>query len=179
MPSSITKNDLPQKYGKDVIAIHWISAFLILVLFPLGKYMAGLEPEEKMGLIKIHGILGVLVFTLTVVRGVLFFTSKRPQRLNTGSKFNDLLAIRIHQSFYVLLLLLGTTGIATMILGGYIDALTVEPTVPEFILPRTETIPLAYHNMLAMTLIILVFMHIAGVIRFNIKHKTNAIKRIS
>ncbi|MDW3651026.1 MAG: cytochrome b/b6 domain-containing protein [Bacteroidia bacterium] len=173
------KNDITEKHSKGVITIHWITASLIFVLFPLGKYMADLAPENKLDLIKIHAILGILIFSLTIARAVLFFTVKRPKHLDTGSKFNDLLAVLIHYSFYSLLLILGTSGIATMISGGYIDALTAEPVITDLIRPRTEISALKYHNILAGTLIILVFMHIAGVIRFNIKHKTNALKRIT
>ena len=71
------QNDLSQKFSKGTIAIHWLTAFLILALFPLGKYMAGLEPSEKMGLIKIHIILGIIVFILTIIRSWLFFKKSR------------------------------------------------------------------------------------------------------
>lgn len=179
MPNISSKNDITEKYSRGVIVIHWITATLILVLFPLGKYMADLAPENKMGLIKIHAILGILVFSLTIVRAVLLFTIDRPKRLDTGSKFNDLVAALIHYSFYSLLLILGTSGIATMVSGGYVDALTTEPLNSAIIRPRPEIISLKYHNILAGTLMVLVFMHIAGVIRFNIKHKKNALKRIT
>jgi len=52
-------------------------------------------------------------------------------------------------------------------------------TSPELILPREDIAPLQVHNILAVIMMLLVAMHIIGVIRFNIKHKTNTIKRIS
>ena len=45
-------NDLSKKYSRGTIMIHWLTAILILTLFPLGKDMEGLEPIDKMGLIK-------------------------------------------------------------------------------------------------------------------------------
>ena len=60
------KNDLIQKYSKVTIATHWLTALMILILFPLGKYMEGIEPSEKMGLIMIHIALGIIVFALTM-----------------------------------------------------------------------------------------------------------------
>ena len=59
-------------YNKGIIAIHWITTLLILILFPLGKIIADITPEHKMGLIKIHVILGMLVFILTIFRSWLF-----------------------------------------------------------------------------------------------------------
>lgn len=173
------KKDAPQKYSKAVIAIHWISALLILGLFPLGKYMSGLQPEEKLWLVRIHGVLGVLIFALTIIRSVLFFTTKRPDHVNTGSKFNDFLAIAVQRSFYVLLLIVGISGFATLILGGYVEATTATPMLPELIRPRSEIPPLKIHDVLSTLMMLLVVMHIAGVIRFNIKHKTNVIDRMS
>lgn len=52
------KNDLTKKFSKGTIWLHWLIAILILILFPLGKYMEGIEPIDKMNLIKIHVILG-------------------------------------------------------------------------------------------------------------------------
>ncbi len=93
-------NNLTAKYSKGTIVIHWVSAILIMGLFPLGKYMSDIPVSEKIILIRIHSALGFLVFLLTIVRSILFFTAKRPEHLNTGTKFNDLLAIGVQRSFY-------------------------------------------------------------------------------
>ncbi len=178
MSDNMTKDGLPQKYSKAVIAIHWISAVLILSLFPLGKYLSNLEPIDKLPFIKIHAILGCIVFVLTLVRCVLFFTTDRPEHLSTGSKFNDFLAKAIHRAFYVLLLIIGISGIVTLVLGGYIDAITTAS--PSAILPKNEIMSLKIHNILAIIIMGLFVMHVAGVIRYNIKNKVNVIKeRIS
>ena len=69
------QNNLLQKYSGGTIVLHWLTVLLILLLFPLGKYMAGFAPSEKMGLIKIHNIFGFVVFILTSIRS--YFFSKR------------------------------------------------------------------------------------------------------
>ena len=56
----MTENNLTKKYSRETIISHWLTAILILVLFPMGKYMEGLELSEKMNLIKTHAILGAL-----------------------------------------------------------------------------------------------------------------------
>ena len=171
------KNDLTQKYSKGTIAIHWITALLILTLFPLGKYMEGLQPEEKMGLIKIHAILGVLVLILTTVRSFLFFKKKRPDDLKTGSKFNDKLAIWIHNIFYFILFAIAFSGIATMVLGGYGDAL--QSNNFELIKEQSEIPSLKPHGIMATIMMILLVMHVIGVIKHYIFTKENTLKRIS
>ncbi len=143
-------NDLTKKFSKGTIAIHWLSAILIIALFPLGIYMEGIEPMDKMGLIKLHAAMGILVFLLTIVRSFFFFKHERPEHLRTGSKFNDKLAVWIHNAFYFLLLGIGLSGLAAMGLGGYGDALS--SNAPELILNPEEVPPLKAHGALAFLL---------------------------
>lgn len=170
------KNDLNDKYSKGIIIIHWLSALLIFALFFLGLSMDGLEVNEKMGLLKPHAALGLLVFILTVVRSVMFFRSKRPADLKTGSKFNDKLAIWIHNAFYILLLIIGASGIATMIIGGYGDALQTGDLT---LIKAHENIPpLKAHALAAYLTMILVVLHIIGVVKHFVLTKENILKRI-
>ena len=63
-----TTNDLNQKYSTAIIAIHWISTILILILFPFGKYTTSIEGEEKLSLIQTYALLGLAVLILTLIR---------------------------------------------------------------------------------------------------------------
>lgn len=170
------QNNLTQKFNKGTIAIHWLTAILILILFPLGKYMEGLEPLEKMGMIKIHAILGILVLILTIIRSWLFFKKKRPADLKTGSKFNDKLVIWIHNLFYFVLFAIAFSGIATMILGGYGEAIQLNNF--ELIKERADIAPLKPHGIMALIMMLLLVMHIVGVIKHFVLTKENTLKRI-
>ena len=170
------QNNLSQKYSKGTIVIHWLTALLILILFPLGKYMEGLDPSDKMSLIKIHIILGIIVFLLTIIRSWLFFKAPRPDDLKTGSKFNDKLAVWIHNAFYFLLFGIALAGIAAMILGGYGDALSTGNA--ELIILPDEIPPLKAHGVMALILMLLLGMHVIGVIKHYLFRKENTIKRI-
>ena len=170
------KNDLNDKYSKGIIIIHWLSALLIFALFFLGLSMDGLEVSEKMGLLKPHAALGLLVFILTVVRSVMFFRSKRPANLKTGSKLNDKLAVWIHNAFYILLLIIGASGIATMIIGGYGDALQTGDLT---LIQAHENIPpLKAHALAAYLTMVPVGLHIIGVVKHFVLTKENTLKRI-
>jgi cytochrome b561 len=170
------KNDLTQKYSKGTIAIHWITTILILILFPLGKYMADLPAEEKMGMIKVHAILGILILLLTLIRSWYYFKKKRPADIKTGSKFNDKLVTWIHNIFYFLLFGIAFSGIATMIAGGYGDALQASNF--EFINERSQITPLKPHGILATIMMLLLLMHVLGVLKHYIFTKENTLKRI-
>ncbi|MCL6266915.1 cytochrome b [Flagellimonas myxillae] len=170
------QNNLSQKYSRGIIAIHWITALLILALFPLGKYMSSLEPSEKMGLLKIHAIFGAVVFFLTLLRSYFFFKSKRPNDLKTGSKFNDKLAVLIHNLFYFLLIGIALAGFAVMVLGGYVDALKSGNL--DLILSNTELASLKAHGLLATIMMILLVLHVVGVMKHYLLTKENTLKRI-
>ena len=170
------QNDLSKKFSKGTIVIHWLSFLLILVLVPLGKYMSGLEPEQKIGLIKIHAGIGLLVFILTIIRSWIFFKSDRPANIKTGSKFNDNLAVWIHNAFYFLLFGIAISGIATMIVGGYGDAL-MNGNI-ESIKNADEILPLKGHGIIAFLIMVLLVLHVAGVIKHYISTKENLLKRM-
>ena len=170
-------NNLEQKYTKGAIIIHWLTATLILTLFPLGKYMEGLTISEKINLVKVHTILGIIVFLLTIIRCYLFFKSKRPEDLKTGYKFNDKLAVWIHNAFYFLLIAISITGMITMIIGDYVLALRLG--VSEMILPREDIVSLKAHGLLATIMIALLVLHVLGVIKHYILTKENTLKRMS
>ncbi|WP_298516106.1 cytochrome b/b6 domain-containing protein [uncultured Kordia sp.] len=170
------KNDLTKKFSSGTIITHWLTAFLILLLFPMGKYMAGLETSEKMGFIKIHAVLGIIVFIMTIIRSWLFFKSPRPEDLKTGSNFNDKLVIWIHNAFYILLFGISISGIGTMILGGYGDALMNDNA--NLILNKDEIMPLKGHEIMSVIMMVLLVMHILGVIKHYILTKENTLRRI-
>ncbi len=170
-------NDLTQKYSKGTIAIHWVTAILIMTLFPLGKYMESISLTQKLDLVKIHAMLGIIVFLLTLIRSYLFFKSKRPADLKTGSKFNDKLAVWIHNAFYFLLIAISIAGIVTMFFGGYIDAL--KNNAPEMILQKENVVSLRAHGLLATMMMILLVFHVVGVLKHYVILKENTLRRMS
>ena len=169
-------NDLTKKFSKTTIVVHWLSAILIITLFPLGKYMAGLDPADKMGLIKLHSFLGVTILLITLFRIFLFFKHERPADLKTGSKFNDRLVVWNHNAFYYLLIILGLSGLGVLFTGGYIDAFGTNAT--EMIKSPDEIPPLKIHGIMSLLAMLLLVMHVVGVIKHYIMTKENTLKRI-
>lgn len=172
-----TDNNLSQKYSKGTIAIHWITTVLILALFPMGKYMEGLETADKMGLIRLHAILGLAVFVLTLIRTWLFFKSPRPEHVRTGSAFNDKLIVWVHNGFYVLLFAISLSGIATLVLGGYVEGL--QSANSDLIKDHNDIAPLNAHGLLAVFMMVLLLAHVFGVLKHYLATKENTLNRVS
>ena len=175
---TIIKNNFLEKYSKATIIIHWLSFLLILTLLPLGYIMSDIENGEvKLILLRVHIFLGILVFILTLLRVLVFFKHKRPSKLKTGSWLHDKLIVWIENSFYVILILLSTSGIATVVFGKFAEAIK-ESDIS--LLPQTVDVPpLMAHKALAIILIILLLGHVGGVINNYIKTKENTLKRIT
>lgn len=169
-------NDLTKKFSKATIWVHWISAILILTLFPLGKYMADLDPIDKMGLIKLHSFLGAIILLLTLYRILIFFKHDRPADLKTGSKINDRLVKWNHNAFYYFLLIIGLSGLGVLFTGGYIDAFGAN--APDMIKSTDEIPPLKIHEFMSLLTMLLLVMHVVGVIKHYIMTKENTLKRI-
>ncbi|MCP4120774.1 MAG: hypothetical protein GY751_03390 [Bacteroidetes bacterium] len=169
-------NDLSIKFSKTTRITHGLTALLIIALFPMGKYMSGLDVADKMPLVKLHAILGLFVLVLTIVRSVAFFRHERPADLKTGSKFNDKLAVWIHNIFYFLLFGLAISGIATMIIGGYGEALKSGNV--DLVLAHDQVAPLKPHGLMAFLMLVLLVLHVVGVIKHWIIKKENTLKRI-
>lgn len=171
-----TKNDLSKKFGKGTVAIHWVTAILILILIPMGKYMSEMDITAKINLIRTHVLLGAIVFVLTTVRSVLFFKAERPPHIKTGSVLNDKLYIWIHNAFYFVLFGISVSGIATLFLGGYVEVLKNGNTT--FIHSDSEIASLEAHETFATILLVLLMLHVVGVIKHYILTRENTLKRI-
>jgi cytochrome b561 len=170
------QNNLSQKYNRGTIIVHWATTIVILALFPVGKYMAGIESSEKMGLIKIHIAFGNIAFILTIIRSWMYFKKTRPTDLKTGSRLNDKLIIWIHSVFYFLLFGISISGIGTVIFGGYGSAIINGDA--GLIKNSTDILPLKGHGIMALILMILLVVHVLGVIKHYLTTKENALKRI-
>ena len=86
------------------------------------------------------------------------------------------LAVWIHNIFYLLLFGLAISGLATMILGGYGEAIKTGNI--DSILSTTEITPLKPHGILANIMMILLVLHILGFLKHLISTKENTLKRI-
>ncbi|KFF15504.1 cytochrome b [Chryseobacterium sp. JM1] len=174
---TIINNNLAEKYGKGTIIIHWLSFLLIILLIPTGFIMSGMEPgAAKINLLRLHLFAGILVFILTLIRAWFFFRHKRPSKLKTGNYLHNKLVIWIENTFYYLLILLSISGIATVIMGDFGEALQ---TGDASLLPKRLDIPsLGAHKTLSIILIVLLIGHIGGVVNHYIKNKENTLKRI-
>jgi cytochrome b561 len=157
--------------------VHWVSTVLVIGLLVLGTYMVQIlaDPAERFDLTQTHKSIGVVVFTLTLVRLCLRVVTTAPKY----ERVPLLLAAKAtHAGLYVLLLLLP--------LSGWLMATTTPVRVPTVVLglialpypltPDLATYRLAHaiHVTAAISLVVLVFLHSAAAMA----HALNGRRRV-
>lgn len=99
------------RYTKTAIALHWLVAFLIIGVFPLGMVMSGLPFSPlKLKLISYHKWLGVTIFLLVVVRLAWRATHIPPPLPASMPSWEQQAAHGLHHLLYLLLFMIPLSG---------------------------------------------------------------------
>jgi cytochrome b561 len=146
------------QYGSVAIAIHWSSATAVILAFIAGTVMAN-SPLIPTPLLIAHIVLGLLVFALTLFRIVWWWRAdKHPSPPADQPQWQRMTATIVHGLLYVLLILMATSGIATIVSSGAIGAITSGAALPDF----SELIPRIAHGIMSKILLALFVLHVAG-----------------
>ena len=152
----------PTRYGSVAIAIHWITALAILGMLISGLVAANsADPATELTLLRGHAVMGSLIGVLTVLRIVWFLAfDRRPADPAGMSRMQVLAAHIVHYGLYAAILVLVSSGIATIILSGAGVQLlgTAALPLPDFTLAP----PFTVHGLLARGLIALLIGHIGA-----------------
>ncbi len=140
--------------------IHWLTAAAVLGLLASGLVMAGeTDPAVKKAVLVVHAPMGTLVLVLTLARIAWWiFADRRPSAADAESRTEKALARFVHLAFYPVLILLGFSGIAMLVLSGATSALMGDGALPNF----SDYAPRAPHGVAAFALMGLVALHVAG-----------------
>ena len=160
-------------YGRLAQILHWLSAILILVLWPVGYYMANVANEVgKVSLYQLHVGIGLFILILTIVRVVWHFIDTVPEPPDGLSPGNARAFRWTHNLLYLITLLLASSGISMLL---FSDAGFLPGTVlPEAI---ADVPPRIAHNILSRIFLILFVAHVGGVIRHQMT-KGNTLARM-
>lgn len=129
------------RYGSVAIAIHWLTALMIVGLFVTGLLAAArVDPAAKLALLRAHIPLGAGVLLLTLLRIVWWLAvDRRPSPPADQPAWQKVTAGMVHLALYAVVLVTASSGVATVILSGALPAIIGSATLPnlETVLPRT------------------------------------------
>ena len=150
-----------EKYGRLAQALHWISALLIIVLWPMGFSMVRMTNEvTQTRLYQAHVTIGLIILILTIVRIIWHFMDTIPDTPKGLTKINEKAFRWTHNLLYVILLLMAFSGMA-MLLSSELG-LSPGGVTPAAI---ADVPPRIGHSLLSKIFMLLFLAHVGGVIR--------------
>ena len=152
----------PVRYGRAAIAIHWLSAVLIIILLMQGLFMTKLEDDDfKTNIYRLHVSLGYLVLILTVVRLIWARRDARPEPL-AMPRTERLLYRGVYVLLYVGAFAATISGILLVIGSGIV------PIATEVISSEIDrSLPFRNaHWLFATAMLILLIGHIGGAVLY-------------
>lgn len=133
----------PTRYGAVAIAVHWITALAILSMLISGTVAVNTADDlGKTGILRVHAIVGATILALTLFRiGWWWLADRKPRPVEGLPKVQSEASKWVHRAFYLLILAMASSGIATLVLSGANHVIfggTVGP-LPDFegLVPRT------------------------------------------
>jgi cytochrome b561 len=109
------------RYHPAITLLHWVMTVLIIGSLGIGFFrlepMANADPQ-KIGLLRIHMIVGITILILMAIRLVVRLFSSKPSAASADHPALDQFATLAHYAFYVLVALMAATGISTAVLSG-------------------------------------------------------------
>lgn len=115
----MTLKSTPTAYGAVAVGLHWLSALLIVGLLVSGTIAdETADPAAKASILSIHAPFGILVLVLTLARLLWWRLDARPEPLDGDTAFQKLGAKGVHGLLYLVVLVMGASGIALFALSG-------------------------------------------------------------
>lgn len=164
------------RYGSVAIAIHWLTALMIVALFATGLLAAAqVDPAAKVALLRAHIPLGAGVLLLTLLRIVWWLVAdRRPALPADQPDWQKFMAKAVHFALYAVVLVTASSGIATIILSGALPAIIGSATLPnlETVLPR------AVHGLTSRAMLGLLALHIGAALYHQFIRKDGLLARM-
>lgn len=173
-----------QKYPLSSRILHWLMALLILGMLGIGIYMTDFLPKDSPNHLKIyelHKSFGVMVLILVFIRIFNRLITKVPPLPETISKIEKILAHLGHFALYALMILIPLSGyLMSNSFGFPVHFFGIEmPFLVEKNFEHGKIFAEA-HEILAYTLIAVIVLHIAAVVkhRYFDKPENDVLKRM-
>ncbi|MHC0053126.1 cytochrome b/b6 domain-containing protein [Actibacterium sp. D379-3] len=174
-------------YGSVTKGFHWLTALLILTMFPLGivadnlPYDTGAALALKAQVFTVHKTLGIVTFFVALARIVWTLGQRKPGLLNADKPAEAFLAEIIHWLLYASLVLVP--------LSGWLHHAATDGFAPIW-WPFGQSLPLVpkshavaeffagWHWALALLLLIAVGLHVAGALKHHLIDRDATLRRM-
>lgn len=182
VPEATDQRRLLLRYDDGAIALHWLTAALVVAQIYVGFVFADMERGPARGeWFTWHKTLGAAILVLSLARLAWRLAHKPPPFPDSLPRWERVAATWNHRLFYFLLLALPLTGLATIsagesgvtkLLGGI--SLPLIPGLPE---AAGDTMG-GLHELLVFVTIALVVLHVAAALKHQFVDRARAAGRM-
>jgi len=166
------------RYGAVAMAMHWVTALAIFGLLVSGNIMDEMADDAaKTGILRVHVLIGSGVLALTLLRiGWWAFADRRPADVAGQPRWQASAAWLVHRLFYVVIIVLGASGLAMIALSGagYILFAGAPGPLPDF----DAYTPRPAHGLAAWTMMGLIAAHVGAALYHQIVRKDRVLGRM-
>ena len=165
----------PRRYGAIAIALHWTTAAAIALLFAAGLAATNAGPDREGPILIAHISLGLLAVGLTLARVAWWlFADHRPQPPEGQPLWQRRVATAVHFSLYAAILVMGASGIATLILSGTVPMILSGQPVPDL----SQLAPRITHGLLSRVMLGLLALHIGAALYHQFVRRDDLLARM-
>ncbi|MBU6475403.1 MAG: YceI family protein [Alphaproteobacteria bacterium] len=171
----------PTQYGAVTKALHWTIAAIVIFQLIIGSWMGSLPMGVfKLDVVLLHKSLGITVLFLIVTRLLWHLFSRRPAPLETLTRFERIASRALHDSFYLLLLVMPLSGWALSSAHGAPVHFFGLFTLPDFVAENKASAHFyrEVHGYVSDVLIAVICLHVAAALMHHFYTKDNVLKRM-
>ncbi len=181
MSDRIPLLNTPERYGGLNIALHWMMALGVIILYPLGLYIEALDYYDPQYLTvpQWHKTLGVVIALLLLTRLLLRTFTLSPTPISR-SPLERMLAVMVHLTLYLLLIVTVISGYLIVTAEGKPLVLLWEISIPALPVQIDDMEEYAgeVHFITATLILTLAGLHMLAALKHHFIDRDNTLKRM-
>lgn len=170
-----------QVYAKASKLLHWIIAFIVILMLSLSFFMDDVSDLNKPSVYMVHKSFGLTVLVLMILRIVWMIHRGRPDLPKTVPHWEKVFSRTVQYGFYVFLLIMPLSGWILSCAADHIPQFFGFISVPfPGISPNKSLADFMdnVHKIVAWILIGLLFLHVSGALKHHFWDRDSVLKRM-
>jgi cytochrome b561 len=170
--------DTPKRYHPLLVALHWISAILIIGNLLFGTFWLKIQPNDsaKIPSFIVHIVLGLIILVLTIVRFGVRLGTKKPAPVTAGNRFLDAVGVATHWLLYLGAFGMGVSGLVAALQAHLFQSVFLGRG--EIPIDLYVFAPRVWHGYLALAMYAIIALHVGAALFHLVVRRENLLARM-